>query len=266
MGLANAMVSDAINLVIKQKLHEIERQENVCIVFACESGSRAWGFPSADSDYDVRFLYIRPRDWYLSIETLRDVIERPLIENIDLSGWDIRKALQLFRKSNPPLLEWLRSPVIYQENFSVAGKLRELMPTFYSPRNCFYHYLHMAEGNFREYLRGEIVRVKKYFYVLRPLLGCRWIEAGLGPVPMEFGVLIEKVAPTEILKNEIYSLIKRKQSGQELDLEPRIPTIGDFIESELERLKGQAGEQSAVTEQIEGLDDFFRSSLVEVWK
>ena len=107
------------------------------------------------------------------------------------------------------------------------------MPTFYSPRNCFHHYLHMAEGNFREYLRGEKVRVKKYFYVLRPLLGCRWIEAGLGAVPMEFGMLVEKVASSAILKQEIFSLLKRKQSGQELDFEPRIPVISDFIESNL---------------------------------
>jgi predicted nucleotidyltransferase len=260
------MVSDAIKVTIQEKLRGIERQENVCIFYACESGSRAWGFPSADSDYDIRFLYIHPRDWYLSIEDRRDVIERPLVENIDLSGWEIRKALHLFRKSNPPLLEWLRSPIIYQQKFSVADKLRNLMPTFYSPRNCFHHYLHMAEGNFREYLRGETVRVKKYFYVLRPLLGCRWIEAGLGPVPMEFCALVEKVASSDILKQEIFSLLKRKQSGQELDFEPRIPAISDFIESELERLKQQAEQQPLLPSQNDKLDELFREALIEVWK
>jgi predicted nucleotidyltransferase len=259
------MVSDAIKATVQQKLIEIEREENVCIFYACESGSRAWGFPSADSDYDVRFIYIHPRDWYLSIEDRRDVIERPLVEEIDLSGWEIRKALRLFRKSNPPLLEWLCSPIVYQQKFSVADALRDLMPTNYSPRNCFHHYLHMAEGNFREYLRGETVRVKKYFYVLRPLLGCRWIEAGLGPVPMEFGTLVEKVATTDILKQEIFSLLKRKQSGQELDFEPRIPAISDFIESELERLKQQAGQQPLLPNQDDRLDELFRAALVEVW-
>ena len=260
------MVSDAIKATIQQKLREIERQENVCIFYACESGSRAWGFPSADSDYDVRFLYIHPRDWYLSIEDNRDVIERPLVENIDLSGWEIRKALRLFRKSNQPLLEWLRSPIIYQQNFSVADKICDLIPTNYSPRNCFHHYLHMAEGNFREYLRGETVRVKKYFYVLRPLLGCRWIEAGLGPVPMEFGALVEKVTSSDILKQEIFSLLKRKQSGQELDFESRIPAISDFIESELERLKHQADQQPLLASQDDKLDELFREALIEVWK
>jgi len=260
------MVSDAIKVTIQEKLRGIERQENVCIFYACESGSRAWGFPSADSDYDVRFLYIHPRDWYLSIEDRRDVVERPLVENIDLSGWEIRKALRLFRKSNPPLLEWLRSPIVYQQKFSVADKLRNLMPTFYSPRNCFHHYLHMAEGNFREYLHGETVRVKKYFYVLRPLLGCRWIEAGFGPVPMEFGTLVEKVASSDILKQEIFSLLKRKQSGQELDFEPRIPAISDFIESEIERLKQQAEQQPLLPSQNDKLDELFREALIEVWK
>ena len=260
------MVSDAIKATIQEKLREIERQENVCIFYACESGSRAWGFPSADSDYDVRLLYIHPRDWYLSIEDRRDVVERPLVENIDLSGWEIRKALRLFRKSNPPLLEWLRSPIVYQQKFSVADKLRNLMPTFYSPRNCFHHYLHMAEGNFREYLHGETVRVKKYFYVLRPLLGCRWIEAGFGPVPMEFGTLVEKVASSDILKQEIFSLLKRKQSGQELDFEPRIPAISDFIESEIERLKQQAEQQPLLPSQNDKLDELFREALIEVWK
>ena len=260
------MISEVVKTDIQQKLKQIEQEEGVCIFYACESGSRAWGFPSADSDYDVRFLYIHPRDWYLSIEDRRDVIERPLVNDIDLSGWEIRKALRLFRKSNPPLLEWLRSPIIYQQKFSAADKLRGLMPEFYSPRNCFHHYLHMAEGNFREYLRGETVRVKKYFYVLRPVLGCRWIEAGFGPVPMEFGELIERVAPSEILKREIYKLLERKQSGQELDFEPRISAISDFIEIEIDRLKQQAEKQLLQTSLDEKLDELFRAALIEVWK
>jgi hypothetical protein len=260
------MVSDAVKAAIRQKLSETEKQENVCILYACESGSRAWGFPSADSDYDVRFIYIHQRDWYLSIEDQRDVIERPLDQDIDLSGWEIRKALRLFRKSNPPLFEWLRSPIVYQQKFSTADKLRELMPEVYSPRNCFHHYLHMAEGNFREYLRGETVRVKKYFYVLRPLLGCRWIKAGLGPVPMEFAALIDKTAPSEVLKQEIYTLIKRKKSGQELDLELRIPVISDFIEGEIERLRKQTDHPNPSPNQNDKLNDLFRSALAEVWK
>ena len=172
---------------IKRRLAALEKSEDAAILLCVESGSRAWGFESSDSDYDVRFIYVRRPEAYLSIdlESHRDVIERPIVDEIDLSGWDIRKALKLFQKSNPPLLEWLQSPLIYVERDSFAGRLRALLPDYYSPRNCFHHYFHMARGNVREYLRGETVWRKKYFYVLRPLLALRWLELGLGPVPME---------------------------------------------------------------------------------
>ena len=101
---------------ILKRIAEVEATENVTIFYACESGSRAWGFPSADSDYDVRFIYLRKPDWYLSIdvEDKRDVIERPINDELDISGWDLRKALKLLWKSNPPLLEWLVSPIVYK--------------------------------------------------------------------------------------------------------------------------------------------------------
>ena len=171
---------------IVENLQKIETQDDVVIFYACESGSRAWGFPSKDSDYDVRFLYVHPVDWYLSIAEKRDVIERPLTDQLDINGWDLRKALELFRKSNPPLLEWLDSPSIYQEKFTVAAQMRELAKTYYSPSACIYHYLHMAQGNVREYLKGDRVWVKKYFYVLRPILAIKWIEQGYGVAPTSF--------------------------------------------------------------------------------
>ena len=110
------VIADAVRAEVARRLRQIEAEEGVRIFYACESGSRAWGFPSKDSDYDVRFLYAHPRPWYLSIdvERKRDVIERPITDEIDLGGWDLRKALQLFRKSNPPLLEWLQAPIIYR--------------------------------------------------------------------------------------------------------------------------------------------------------
>ena len=122
------MIPPSVGTEIEQRLRNIEREENVCIFYACESGSRAWGFASENSDYDVRFLYIHPTDWYLSIEERRDVIERPIVDDIDLNGWDIRKALALLRRSNPPLLEWLQSPIIYHQKLTVVEKIRSLMP------------------------------------------------------------------------------------------------------------------------------------------
>lgn len=260
------MIPEAIKHKISRLMEEIEREKQVRIFYACESGSRAWGFPSVDSDYDVRFLYIHPTDWYLSIGEKREVIEKPIDDQIDISGWEIRKALLLFKKSNPPLLEWLRSPIIYKEGYRIAQNMRALLPEFYSPISCFYHYLHMARGNFKEYLKGETVWTKKYFYMLRPVLACNWIEQDLGPVPMEFEVLVDRIVEDRGLKNEIKELIKRKREGEELAWGPKIPAISEFLTREIERLSsGEFGHKKHRPD-IEKLNNLFRKALKEVWE
>ena len=252
---------------IKAKLAEIESQEDLTILYACESGSRAWGFPSADSDYDVRFLYLRPRDWYLSInlERKRDVIERPISDTLDISGWDFRKALQLFYKSSPVLLEWLGSPVVYLEPYAAATKMRELAKTFYSAKACMYHYLNMATNNYREHLKGETVRLKKYLYVLRPILAVNWLERDLGLVPTEFEELVDAVLDDERLINDIRDLTEQKRLGAELDKGPRIPSISDYIDSEIERLSGKKFGVYVQKPEMEVLNFLFRETLAEVW-
>ena len=255
-------VSGPVRSEIVSSLAEIAREEEVEIFFACESGSRAWGFPSADSDYDVRFLYAHPPEWYLAVnlEKKRDVIERPINDDLDISGWDLRKALGLLYKSNPPLLEWLSSPIIYREEGPIAERLRQLMPTFYNRRRAFYHYLNMAAKNYRNYLQGERVRAKKYFYVLRPLLALRWIESHDTPVPMEFDELLDKLLEPGELREAIDSLLIEKRAGAELEDRPRIPAISNYIDSELERL-GSEVEVPEARNDIEELNRFFRESL-----
>ncbi len=250
---------------IRECLTEIEKSEEVKVLYACESGSLAWGFPSADSDYDVRFLYLHPLEWYLSIEDQRDVIERPVHEQIDLSGWDLRKALKLFRKSNPPLMEWLGSPIVYSEPFTLAGQLRQLASVYYSPAACAYHYIHMAQGNYRDCLKGERVRVKKYFYVLRPLLAVNWIERGHGIMPTEFSALVDGLSLDPSLKTEIDKLLEAKRKGAELDYGPRITPISEFIESELSRLEQSTFDYEKHAAPIERLDRLFRNTLIEAW-
>jgi len=250
---------------IRKYLHEIEAAEGVKVLYACESGSRAWGFPSADSDYDVRFMYLHPLAWYLSIEDKRDVIERPVQDQIDMTGWDLRKALRLFRKSNPPLMEWLGSPVVYLEQSTAASQLRQLAALYYSPTASAYHYLHMAQGNYRDYLKGERVWIKKYFYVLRPILAVNWIERRLGVVPTEFGVLINRLPLDALLKAEIDRLLEAKRAGAELDYGARIAPIRDFIESELSRLEGMTFDYDKHAAPIEQLDAVFLSALKEAW-
>lgn len=261
-------MNEHITSSIQRMLESLESVENMVVLMAVESGSRAWGFESGDSDYDVRFIYVRSPEWYLSIdlEMQRDVIERPLQNEIDLSGWDVRKALQLFQKSNPPLLEWLQCQIIYREQFSFAARLRELLPDFYSPRACFFHYLHMARGNIREYLQGDVVWRKKYFYVLRPLLAMRWIDRELGPVPIEFQKLVDATVEDAALRAALDDLIATKRAGVELDRGPRIPAISDFIASELARLENTAFDHADASRQAERLNQLFRDTLNEVWR
>jgi predicted nucleotidyltransferase len=231
-----------------ETLATIEQREGCVICLAVESGSRAWGFASPDSDYDVRFIYVRPPSWYLSVhvEDKRDVIEEPISDVLDVTGWDIRKALRLLRKSNPPLLEWLQCSIVYSERRDIASELRALVPEFYSPKATFHHYLHMAQGNFREYLRGETVWRKKYFYVLRPLLAMRWIERNLGPVPIEFNRLVEATVENPGVLEAIQKLLREKRAGAELDRGPHSPALSVFIKEELMRLES-VGEAVPVT-------------------
>ena len=251
--------------LISTELRKIEKEEKVVIFYACESGSRAWGFESEDSDFDVRFLYLHPPKWYLSIDSGPDVIERPAIDNLDISGWDLRKALTLLRKSNPPLLEWIQSPIVYQRRFPIIKWMRKLAPEYFSPRSCLYHYLHMARGNYREYLKGEEVWVKKYFYVLRPVLACRWIEKDLGMVPLKFETLVVSVVENQALKSAIADLLVKKKSGQELDRGPKIPVIDTFIEEELKRLSLENRERPALSSDIARLDELFHKALAQAW-
>ncbi|MCZ2341308.1 MAG: nucleotidyltransferase domain-containing protein [Bacteroidales bacterium] len=252
---------------IEQDLAAIAAEESVRILYAVESGSRAWGFPSTDSDYDVRFLYVHPPSWYLAIDrdTRRDVVERPIVDLMDLSGWDISKALRLFARSNPTLWEWLDSPIVYIDALGFADRLRDEQPRYFSPIAGRYHYLRMARGNFRSYLQGDRVRLKKYFYVLRPLLAARWIEQKQTLAPMLFASLLETIPDHARLREAIASLLARKLSGEELDEGPRIPAIQEFIEAELPRLEALAGDSPQVQGAIEPLNVLFREYLERAW-
>jgi len=246
-----------MNTQIQSELQRIENEHQVRVLFAVESGSRAWGFASRDSDYDVRFIYVHERDWYLSVEDKRDVIEEPINDQLDISGWDLRKALKLLRKSNPPLLEWLKSPVVYKADPGFALLFGHLAVEFASSERLFLHYLHMAQGNAKAYLRADVVRLKKYFYVLRPLLACLWIEQGRGPVPMEFQTLVDELVQDPLLRLHIAVLTARKRAGEELDHAQRVPIISNFIETELARLADIAPKNVEQPEP-EKLNTFFR--------
>jgi predicted nucleotidyltransferase len=260
-------LSEAMGRRVHAALDDCEQSEDVVVCLAVESGSRAWGFASQDSDFDVRFIYVQRPERYLSIdlEERRDVIERPLENGLDLSGWDLRKALRLFRKSNPPLMEWLQCSLVYRERFSVAARLRKLLPQSYSHKAAYFHYLHMAQGNFREYLRGETVWLKKYLYVLRPLMAVRWIERGNGPVPIEFQRLVDGTVDDNGVRAAIDRLLADKAAGEELDRGPRIEAISGFIESELDRLGSADASAEGPAPGVDALNQLFREAINEVW-
>lgn len=158
---------------IPQKLSEIAQQHRIHILYACESGSRAWGFPSPNSDYDVRFIYVHPLDKYLAIDNPSSHLTFPVDDELDLQGWDLKKTLQLIRKSNTTPFEWLQSPIIYQQNEAIAGQLWQLCAHFFNARGNIYHYLGIAKSALQN-RDGQQIGIKKLFYVLRPLLCAKW--------------------------------------------------------------------------------------------
>jgi predicted nucleotidyltransferase len=218
--------------VVTKKLLEIEKEHDVKILYAVESGSRAWGFESPDSDFDVRFIYVHNKNWYLNILPKRDVIEYPIIDEYDYSGWDLRKAMFLMNKSNPVLFEWLKSPVVYYKNEYFYNIMEQLSKEYFSPISTVYHYLHMARGNYRQYLQADEIKIKKYFYVLRPIMACMWIEKYKESPPMEFEKLLEQISDKE-LSGRINELLLKKKSGIELGVEPKIARINDFMEEKM---------------------------------
>lgn len=253
--------------LIVNELKRLEKQHSIRILYAVESGSRAWGFASKDSDWDVRFLYVHPPEWYLSIDEKKDSMEIMLPNELDFAGWELRKTLKLFRKSNPPLLEWLRSPLIYLEQYSTAKQMRQLSDEYFSPKSCLYHYLHMASRNYKAYLHAEKVKIKKYFYVLRPLLACKWIEENDSIAPMEFDKLVSTQVNNVALKGAIEVLMERKKLGEELDLEPRIPIIHNFIDTEIQRFTELIAEYDIdLKPNTNKLNALFRITLQEIWE
>ncbi|MDR0232204.1 MAG: nucleotidyltransferase domain-containing protein [Dysgonamonadaceae bacterium] len=251
---------------IKKELFRLEQQHEIKILYAVESGSRAWGFASTDSDWDVRYIYIHKLDWYLNIDDKKDNQEEILPNDIDLAGWELKKALRLFRKSNPPLLEWLRSPIVYLQQFSATDKLRELVKEYFNPKSCLHHYLHMAESNFKVYLQKDTVRVKKYFYVLRPILACEWIRQNDSMPPMEFQILLDSQMTDIAVKTEVQNLLKRKMSGEELKEEPKNHILNDFLEQKINYYNDYISSLGQYNQpDTAKLNELFRQTMSEVW-
>lgn len=246
---------------LRKRLAEIERADGVTVFYACESGSRAWDFASDDSDFDVRFLYIRPRDWYLCLQDQRDVIEAPIEGIYDVNGWDVRKALLLGAKSNPVLFEWLSSPIRYVEQ-PLAARFGEVVRACFDPAKAYHHYLSMARNQRRAYLRASTVRHKKYFYVLRPLLACDFLLDQGRTIPMRFGDLMKAVAVPRPVVDAIEVMLETKRAMKELDRGDRIPVLDQWIDEQIRRLERLTPDTGRVPNWAR-LNEFFISALAE---
>ena len=226
---------------IKQGLVALEQKHGVRVLYACESGSRAWGFASPDSDYDIRFIYAYPRALYLELDEPRDTLE--LMEgDLDYSGWDIRKALRLLRTTNPALLEWLSSPIIYRNRGTLRNELADLSARYHAPIAIHWHYLKMARSNFAQCIRnpaerGENVLTKKYLYVMNPLIKLLFFERHHILSPLNFEEALQQIIVPDVVQTAITELLILKRSGMEIGRGPADPAVNVWIEQDFARLQ-----------------------------
>lgn len=224
-----------IEELIRMKLKEIEEKEQVKILHTIESGSRAWGFASPDSDYDVRFIYVHPMEYYLRLETKKDFIDWELDETLDINGWDLTKALQHFHKSNATLFEWANSPIVYYTT-PEWQQIAEVVIPYFSCKSAMYHYYGTANKNYHEYLTEDMVKYKKYFYVLRPILACKWIEEKKCSPPVLFQTLVDEVLE-DSMKLQVEALVKKKMEMVESEKGNRVDVINAYIVEQLNYYK-----------------------------
>lgn len=224
--------------IILDKISEIQQKENITILHAVESGSRAWGFASPDSDYDVRFIYVRNKNDYLRLEKMRDVIEWEINDVYDINGWDISKTLRLLHNSNPTVFEWIHSPVVYSSH-KIIKELTPQIDSFFSCKSGIYHYISTALSTYNKHINDENIKLKKYFYVIRPLLACRWILENKTPPPVLFQELVDSVADDNI-KPVISELVRIKTEVPETAKGKHIPELDIYIENSITEIKKYA--------------------------
>ncbi|USR65484.1 nucleotidyltransferase domain-containing protein [Providencia stuartii] len=258
--------SGSVSVLMKERicrtLEEIEESHHVKVLFACESGSRGWGFASRDSDYDVRFIYVHKLDWYLTLDPKRDAIEKPIDDELDVSGWELSKALKLMRNSNPALIEWLHSPIVYFKDNDFFAELEQLAAKFYSPLKSRYHYLSISKRNLHTDFKGKEVKLKKYFYLLRAVLALRWIEMHKSMPPMAFSELVAATVTDKSVLAEIEALLVIKSNVDESHYGAKRPAIDALVMETVERAERLDFPEPACRNSSL-LDLFFRETVLK---
>jgi uncharacterized protein len=245
---------------ILEILKEIETKNNITILYACETGSRAWGFASPDSDYDIRFIYKHNVDWYLSLGEKKDYINLAIKEDLDITGWDIRKSLHLLKKSNAALIERFQSPIEYFAVDNFKNDFKNLINEYYSPIAVFYHHYSLAK-NFREDIVGkDEIKLKSYFYLVRSLLSCNWVIKSKEVVPMDIESLLAVTSVSN--QNILRELIKLKATVGEKYLHKAddklmklVIELFDYVDTNKDNLK-------ANNSNYESIDTFFLKTIL----
>lgn len=251
---------------IRAALAELEVRQGIKVLFAAESGSRAWGFASPDSDYDVRFIYAPPLSWYLSVEEPRDVIEAMLPSDLDLSGWALTKALRLYHKNNGALFEWLGSPVIYLEHGSLAQRLRDLLPRIFRQPAVYHHYWRTAVNVYETALVADPVKLKRMFYVLRPLLCCRYILEHKRQPPTAFADLVAACLHDPTERQALADLQAEKVQVGEGHLVTLSAFWRDWLRREFAAAEAVIGQlKSDADVPLAELNSLLREVLTELW-
>lgn len=246
--------------IITDKLAAIEQAHHIKLLYACESGSRGWEFPSPDSDYDVRFIYVRSMNEYLSVTSTEDNLTFPINDELDIYGWDIRKVLALVRKSNTTPFEWLQSPIVYREARGFKEDLWRLCQNYFSRRGNIHHYLGIAKGAL-DTANGCAIKIKKLFYVLRPLLAAKWCLEKDTIAPMAIGPLME-LLPGDI-KGMVSALIVQKRDAPEGFLIDMDPALKDWINTEFAAISEASKDLPRDVFEGAALDEFFRTTIMQ---
>ncbi len=247
---------------ISQYLEKIEEERDVTILLACETGSRAWGFPSTDSDYDIRIIYKHKKDWYLTLFEKKDSIELMLENNeIDITGWDLRKTLKLLQKSNPTLLERIQSPIIYKSDKEFLTEIKSIAQIHYSRIATIHHYLSMAKKFLEELKENEEYKLKTFFYALRSATACLWVIEKEQMPPIEFIKMVNGLNLQITLVNRIKELVLLKSTISESYYHRGEENLIAFMENCIEKADEKKQSLPSAKGNIEELDSFLLKTL-----
>jgi predicted nucleotidyltransferase len=251
---------------IMNKLHDIESTHEVIIPLAIESGSRGWGFAATNADYDCRFIYVHKSKKYLSVFEEKEFIDYELDETYDIKGYDLKRALKYIIKSQATIFEWLSSNEVYIKNEPIVKTLQELVADFFNPIPVSHHYLSLARKMLGEITASDEAKIKKYFYILRPIANLNFIQQ-YGKMPfMEYDRTLAATPPPANIIEAIQELKQRKMNMPEHDKIPTHKLLVDYFISEIDRFEGVLKElKYDKNTDYARVDEVFRAIIKDVW-